>query len=120
MNDRFRNLVMIGFRKYVEFAQALGKGYLCSQLLINGKLVGARSKKHCYVDPATYAKIFGKRPSNALPEYFYNRESKKNYEPDLLKSNQDKVKCPKCRSLMNPGNDQSGYSYKCSKCGNKY
>lgn len=117
MIDRFEGLVMIGFRKYAEFATALGKSYLGTQLIINGKTVGARSKKHCYVDPATYKAVFGKRPFGALPEYF-DMKCKTTKEPDLFKASS--VKCPKCRSLMNSGKEQDNYKYICSRCRNKY
>lgn len=119
MIDRFQGLVMIGFRRYVEFATALGKSYLGSHLTINGKIVGARSKKHCYVDPSTYKAVFGKRPFGAVPEYF-DIKYKTSNKPDPLKSENSSVKCPKCRSLMNPGKEEDNYKYICSRCRNKY
>lgn len=119
MFDRFQGLVMIGFRKYAEFATALGKSYLGTQLIINGKIVGARSKKHCYVDSATYKAVFGKRPFGALPEYFDLKCNATN-QTDLLKSKNSGVKCPKCRSFMNSGKEEDNCKYICSRCRNKY
>jgi len=119
MIDRFQNLVMIGFHKYAEFATALGKSYLGTQLIINGRIVGARSKKHCYVDPATYKAVFGKRPFGSIPEYFDKKRNTLN-GPDLSKSIDSSVKCPKCKSSMNPGKEEDNYKYICSRCRNKY
>jgi len=119
MNDRLKDLVMIGQRKYAEFAKALGLSHLGSQLIVNNKVVGCRTKKHVYVDPTTYAKVFGKRPFGALPDYL-DKQNNTTQDKNITQLNQKNIKCPKCRSLMNPVTDQSHYINKCSRCGFKY
>ena len=119
-DDRFDNLWMIGYRKYSEFSEAIGKASIGTQIIIDRKIVGARSKKHCYVDPATYKKVIGKYPPGFDARYdWLEKENKATSKQDSSKHNQTSVKCPKCKSLMNPAKEPS-YKFICSRCLYKY
>ena len=119
MNDRFDNLWMIGFHKYAEFAAAIGKASFGTQILIDRRIVGARSKKHCYVDPATYKRVIGKYPPGFDARHMLERENKATSKRDSSKHSQSSVKCPQCKSLMNPA-EETNYKFICSRCRYKY
>lgn len=52
----------ISHKQYVDFALELGLSSLGMYLVVNGKIVGWRTKQYVYVDPDVYDQVMG-RPS---------------------------------------------------------
>jgi hypothetical protein len=105
--------VMVSQRKYEEFAQALGMHPAGAHLKINGEYVGWRTNRRVYVDPATYFKVFGRRPHGSLTKA-YDPQASNLSDPDDSIETAPYKNCPTCGTLTMKIEGKE--SYKCQSC----
>ena len=118
MGNPPHGFIMVSQRKYAEYARALGMSSLGTQLVLNNTVVGWRTNKRVYVDPATYERLFGKRPVGALPAEFDVKSDE--YRPEAITrfSDLNTIKCPTCQHSVPFSEGQ--IDIRCSSCGTAF
>jgi len=107
--------VMVSQRKYEQYALSLGLHPAGTHLIVGGVTVGWRTNKRVYVDPMTYAKVFGRPPvgSSSL-EYALNEEPS-DVESEIPKNART---CPTCKHVVASAPTQ--IDFKCLNCGTAF
>lgn len=118
MNHIPPGFTMVSQRRYAEFARALGMHHAGTHLIVNGEVVGWRTNKRVYVDPATYVKVFGKRPPGALDESSDPMTMKAKAIGSMSASDPNSIKCPTCRHAIPRVTGQ--IDFRCTRCGTAF